>query len=495
MFVDLKLTIFNRENWLKTGVVLVCSLIVGILVNYCYKEALIYILGAIIFTGLVLGIMRRPFLGVLLVVFFLPFESLGSFELAGMTVRISQVFALITLLAWLAVFLVKKRNFFARNPLIAPIFLFAGISILSLVNASNLKRSLIVFIFVFFVMMVSLVIPNYVKSKKCLRKIVWIILLSSLLVTIFGLYQFAGDMVGLPKEMTGLRSIYTSSVFGFPRVQGTSSEPLYFANFLLIPIGLCLALVLQRKKDGLLNKDKLSNCCIVKLLNSKLFVWVVLGLAILNLVLTLSRGGFLGMGIVLLLSGIVYFRSLFSFRRILIIGLIVIMAAGATIYLLKFTRKDKNIDVFMRQATEFEEGSSIVERFSTYHMAWELIKRNPILGVGIGGFGPEVAKGAHVVPRNGWLIVNNEYLELWAETGILGLLLFLLLVAIVIIRSIKVWLRSNDVFVKTVVIGLTIAFCGILAQYMTFSILFIMHVWVLIGLIVAGQNLVLKNNF
>ena len=151
------------------------------------------------------------------------------------------------------------------------------------------------------------------------------------------------------------------------------------------------------------------------------------------------------------------------------------------------------MDVFLGQATEYEEGASIVERFSTYHKAWELIKRNPWLGVGIGGFGPEVAPGSHVVPKEGWQIVNNEYLELWAETGIFGLLSFLLLVFIIVIRSIKVWLRSNDVFAKTVVVGLTIAFLGILAQYMTFSILFIMHIWVLIGIIVASQNIALGN--
>ncbi len=498
MFVDLKLTVLNKENWLKAGMVLVCSLIVGILVNYYYKEALVYVLGAIVFIGLVMAILTKRFWGILLVAFFLPFEQLGSFEIAGMTVRISQIFALITILAWIGVFLMTKRHFATRNPLIVPIFLFSGVSILSLVGAVNLQRSLVVLIFILFVMLMSIMIPNLVRTEERLRMLIGVILLSSLVVTVFGLYQFVGDMVGLPKEMTGLRSIYTSQVFGFPRVQGTSSEPLYFANFLLIPIGLCLALVLQRKKDEALNKKKLIDggkwlyYYIAALLRNKLFIWLVLGLAVLNLILTLSRGGFLGLGVILILAGIVYFKSLFSLKRILIIGLIAIVAISSTVYLLKFTRKDQNIDIFLGQATEFEAGASIDERFSTYHMAWELIKRNPILGVGIGGFGPEVAKGSHVVPKDGWLIVNNEYLELWAETGILGLLCFVLLIGIIIARSIKVWLKCKDVFVKTVVIGSTIAFCGILAQYMTFSILFIIHIWFLIGLIVAAQNLALN---
>ncbi|PIP17655.1 MAG: hypothetical protein COX43_03140, partial [Parcubacteria group bacterium CG23_combo_of_CG06-09_8_20_14_all_35_9] len=47
----------------------------------------------------------------------------------------------------------------------------------------------------------------------------------------------------------------------------------------------------------------------------------------------------------------------------------------------------------------------------------------------------------------------------------------------------------EDLFLKTIMIALTIAFIGILIQYQTFSILYIMHIWFLIGFMIAVQNM------
>jgi len=37
------------------------------------------------------------------------------------------------------------------------------------------------------------------------------------------------------------------------------------------------------------------------------------------------------------------------------------------------------------------------------------------------------------------------------------------------------------------------AFVGILVQYQTFSILYIMHIWFVIGMLISVQNLIQKN--
>ncbi len=496
-----KLNIFSKENIVKTIVVLVVCAITGVLVNNQYKSVFVFLIGAMIFIGLSLIIFKKPYFGLFLVAFFLPFERLGSFEVGSMTVRISQVFAMITLLVFAMVSLAFKKNNYVKNPLVIFVFLFTGVSVLSLVNAQNITRSLTILGFNFFVMLVALIIPSLINSKELFKKMVWVILLSSLVVAIYGLFQFVGDMIGIPKEITGLRNIYTSEVFGFPRIQGTSSEPLYFANFLLIPIGICLALILARKKGDVKDnisiaeegKKKLTKTQkIIFELGGSAVLFIILGLTTLNLVLTVSRGAYLGFAGMLVLFAIFYFKSFFSPKRIIIIATIAIIAIVSTIYLLKFTRKDVNLKNFTEQATEFEEGASIEERYSTYKQAWFIIQRNPLLGVSVGGFGPEVAQGAMSVPKNGWAIVNNEYLEIWAENGIFGLLIFLGMIFFIFFRTIKVWMKSNDFIVKTLVIGMTIAFAGILIQYMTFSSLYIIHIWFLIGLIIAGQSLALK---
>ena len=70
-------------------------------------------------------------------------------------------------------------------------------------------------------------LPNLVKSKETLNKVLKYIMISCFLVTIFGVYQFLGDMVGLSNEITGLRQHYTQEVFGFHSRRGPfRNDPL-----------------------------------------------------------------------------------------------------------------------------------------------------------------------------------------------------------------------------------------------------------------------------
>lgn len=458
-------------------VVLACSL-GAIVVVFSPNLAPFFVLAAIIGVGLVAVIFKKPIFGLYLMAFLLPFERIGSFEAAGITIRVSQIFALITIVAWLLIFLAKKVNFSARNPLIIPIALLTGFSVLSMINAVNLQRAVLILLFNSFVMVISIMLPNLISSKNILQKVIKIIFISCLLVSLFGIYQFLGDMAGFPHELTGLREHYTQKVFGFPRIQSTALEPLYFANYLLIPISLGIALTLRRGK-----KEKLPL--------KPLYIAAIVGLAVINLILTLSRGGFLGLFVVLLASCLFLFKYLLSVKKIILLLVIAAVTATSAFGFLKITGEDKNVDVFIEQATSYSEGVGVEERFSSYDDAIRLIKQHPILGVGIGNFGPQVHKNPYHAPEAGWPIVNNEFLELWVEIGILGLASFLLLIGIVVIRTIKALRTEGDYVTKTILIGLFIAFLGILAQYQTFSILYILHIWFLLGLLVAAQNLVL----
>ena len=464
---------------IKIAFILIACAAAALVAVYFLKLAPIIILAALIGAGLILIIFKNPVFGVFLIAFLLPFERIGSFELGGMTVRASQIFAVITLIAWILTFLAKKINFSARNPLIIPIFLLTGFSVLSMINAVNIQRALLVLAFNSFVMIISIMIPNLIKTKNALNKTIKIVFIACFLVSLFGIYQFLGDMAGLPSELTGLREHYTQKVFGFPRIQSTTLEPLYFANYLLIPIALGIALTLRKR-------SKTGNLPL-----RPLYIITIVGLAVINLILTLSRGGFLGLFVVLLLSCCLLFKSLLSLKKLTIIALLGIIAITASYGFLKITGEDKNIETFTTQATSVSEGVGVEERFSAYKKAFRLIKIHPIIGNGIGNFGPEVNKSSYHQPEKGWAIVNNEFLELWVEVGILGLLSFLLLVVIIIARTIKALRTSQDFYLKTILLGLLIAFLGILAQYQTFSILYILHIWFLVGLLVAVQNLLI----
>jgi hypothetical protein len=53
--------------------------------------------------------------------------------------------------------------------------------------------------------------------------------------------------------------------------------------------------------------------------------------------------------------------------------------------------------------------------------------------------------------------------------------------------------KTKNKFLKTALIGLFVAFIGILSQYNFFSTLYIMYIWVAMGILVATQNLIIGN--
>ena len=456
---------------------IISVIIVSLISLYFFKLTPFFIVVVIICAGISLAILKNPFFGVLFIAFLLPFERIGSFDLAGITVRASQIFSLLVLIAWISIFLIKKKDFNAKNPILITIFLFLGSALISLINAQNIQRGIIVFLFTFFTIAISIVIPNIVKDKENLKKVIKIILISATVVSMFGIYQFVGDVIGLPDEITGLREHYTKKIFGFPRVHSVSTEPLYFANYLLIPISLLLSFVLSRK-----NK---------KLPFNILTTVFILALTTLNLFLTLSRGGYLALLFLFFIFGMFFIKSILSFKKIVLIIVILFISLISAYGFLLFTDREKNIEIFLDQATTYTDGAGVDERLTTYEEAFSMIKEYPIIGGGIGNFGPYASRNPSTQPKDGWAIVNNEFLEIWAEQGILGLFIFFALILIIIIRSIKVLLRKNiDPYLRAILIGLLFAFLAILVQYQTFSTLYILHIWFLIGLIIAVQNMI-----
>lgn len=421
-------------------------------------------------------IWQQPFAGLLLIAFFLPLERIGAYEFSELTIRLSQIFLIITGLVWFLKNLIQKRLGIAKSPLILPGLIFIAINLLSVVNSLNIERSFTVLSFTIFTMLLGFLIPNLVNKEPDLKKVINFILVSAFLVSIFGIYQFVGDIIGLPPAITGLRELYTEKVLGFPRIQSTAYEPLYFANYLLIPLGLIVAFFLTPGK-------KISYTLSIPLII----------LFATNLFLTISRGGYLGCLALLALLGVIYFKNLFTPKKIIGLILIAIVvgylgsrflgAAGAV-----------NLEKFTEHVSNVFYGASFQERVETFDKAQEAFWEHPLVGIGVGSFGPYTATHPYLKPAGGWKIVNNEFIEVLAETGILGLAAFIILLAGLFFRSIKALLVSKDKYLKAIMAGCLAAFVGILVQYQTFSTLYIMHVWFLFGLMIAVQNIILLPN-
>lgn len=433
------------------------------------------IIGAMAFAGSALAILRNPLVGVFVITFFLPFERVGSVDAFGLTLRLSQLFGLLTLAGWGIGWMRMRSWRLQPQPLLVPIALFLLAAAWSVSQAVNPPRAVSVLFFIGFTIAVAFAITDLVRSRRTLERILLVLFLTTLLVCAYGVFQFIGDLAGLSPSVTGLRDLYTKEVFGFPRVQSTTLEPLYFANFLLLPLSVAVALFLGKER------------------RHTLLLLLVIAAALLNIVLTLSRGGWIAAAASLFVIGVISLRRLFSFRRILFGSIVIAAVVGGVFAVFSYTQDAEfSLAVFQRQAGALFEGASFFDREATFRQAWELFLAHPWLGVGIGNFGPEVAIHPQTVPTGGWLIVNNELLEVLAETGLAGLVPFLLVIGVLVVRSLRALIVVRDPWLRSILLGLFAAFIGVLVQYQTFSTLYIMHVWVLVGLLVAAQNLAMK---
>ncbi|MDD5567083.1 MAG: O-antigen ligase family protein [Patescibacteria group bacterium] len=471
--MDLILKQLNRKTlaWLS---LLFLILAVG-LGFFTSRFDLVMVLGLLVTVIIFLVVYRSPFFGLLAVTFFLPFERIGSYDISSITIRASQLVTLALIIAWLIKGVVNRDLKFTKNPLLWPSLAFLSVNLMAITNALNLERSILVLAFTVFTMAFGYIIPQIITDEKKLRKLISILLVTTALVCLFGLWQFFGDMIGLPTTLTGLREHYTKSVFGFPRIQSTALEPLYFANFLLLPLALVYAFLVSRS----------SSLKLVRLM--PLFILISL-----NMVLTVSRGGYLGTLVIVLALSLFYFKKVFRWKFIVPVAIGLVVVGFLAAWALGFGDIFQlNLDTFATHVRDAFSGPAYFERIETFEWAKQAWLDSPWIGIGPGQYGPYVAAHPFLEPTEGWKIVNNEFIELLAETGILGLASFLLILILLVVRSIKALVRASNSYLKAVMAALLAALFGVIAQYQTFSILYIMHVWFLIGLLLAVQNLIL----
>lgn len=407
-------------------------------------------------------------------VFLLPFERIPSIDIFSLTVRASQLVGLALVLVSVKPIIAfyKTRPYLPK--LLLPAFLFSYL--LSALMASDFKRASMIFVFTVFVALVGSAVAATFSAKD-LPRLERYLYISTGIVLAIGFYQYFGDVFGINPMFTGLRDIYTKEVFGFPRIQSTSLEPLYYGSFLLIPYCLLLA----------------------KLLIGKKVRWweiTLLGALACQVVLTVSRGAIYSAvaTLIVLAVGLLVMKRTTIVKVVKTSG-IVIFGTIAAVALTwgasklvdsqskKFSANTKTQQL-VEQATNLSSQNDRV-RNRTYAVL--AFKENPVLGIGPGNFNNYAIEKHPKYEQAAPVIVNNEPLELAAEAGLVGFILFILFTgwtyAIVAVRYIKNQLQGNQLAywvpaILTYIIALAI-------QYQTFSTLYIMHVWVVIGLLMA----------
>ena len=432
-----------------------------------------------------------------LFVVFLPLTYYGTIEV-GFTIKIYEVIG--TLGFGLLIFdKIRRRDFsWRKTPLDIPLLGFWAVAALSLTQAINLERGIAWWLWLsFYVFGVYYLIVNVVKDKKHVLGLLKTYMFVAAVVSGFALVQFFLDWAGLESLIRPGYSKFGS--LAVPRPHTTFKEPLLFGHYLLAPTLFVAASFLSKK--GLFFKTWVEG--------TLLLVFTVVTIT------TLSRGSVVALagGLVFLVLGYLGFRvfnprkfkNIFAplWPRFLTFLAICGLAFPLFLGMNKVGLWLEYVSQTSNEVIEDKRDRAVAEtnrlglgspRWREWGRAWRMFRENPVLGVGWGNYGPAQLGVAETItgPGKGFAIVNNEPLEVAAETGVLGLIFYLgfnavfaWVVARAILQSAK-----RELYVWTpIFVGFLISFLAMSAQFLTFSTIQIGHFWFVLGLGAAAIGL------
>ncbi len=178
--------------------------------------------------------------------------------------------------------------------------------------------------------------------------------------------------------------------------------------------------------------------CLQRIFESRQYVYLWMGLFLLTTAnLFYIAPGRTGMLVYIALIGLTFFQRL-SWRKSLTAMILVVLVIGAAFFTSSnfSTRVTEAVDE-MRNYQAESSRTSLGMRFDWWRNSVDLIKQKPILGHGTGSF--VIVQGELIKESDTQSTDNphNEYLLLAVQTGLVGLFLFITLLAAQFIDSFK----------------------------------------------------------
>jgi polysaccharide biosynthesis protein PslJ len=205
------------------------------------------------------------------------------------------------------------------------------------------------------------------------------------------------DQLQIPGMSTGqvLSSVYDRN--GLARTAGTASHPIEFGVVLTMMLPLALHFAFTDS-----NRSRFSR-------------WAPVVAICSALPLTMSRSAFLALAVVMVILLPSWPRS----RRV--VGLMAVGAGLSAVYVLL----PGVLGTMLRLFTGISEDASARSRTDGYALALQFIGQHPVFGRGLSTFLP------------GYRILDNQYLGLLIEAGIVGLVAFLALLVTALVVALR----------------------------------------------------------
>jgi O-antigen ligase len=326
--------------------------------------------------------------------------------------------------------------------------------------------SMPVFINVARVLIPYFLFSSILKTRKQVSLIVWLFIILGAVAAVYGIYQFKFNI-----------GIYDR---GIKRIVSFFDNPNAFGVSLTILIPLVLGKLMNKKNKPL-----------VKLILLALLAFIMAGV-----VISYSRSGFIGFIAGIFLFVVLYFRA----EKKIVAGVVAIFLLLIMIDIFpshaKYTMWARMRTVTRaKSANELDSG-----RAQTNKAGIKMMLKNPVFGVGLGGFTHNyrrLAAGSsdiRIVSEHA-LVAHNLYVQIGSQLGVCGLLIFFWF--ILSVMKDLIWTRQQlaenpEDEMRILAVSLQVAvivflLCGFLS-----GILFNKGMWMLLPLSAAIKRIIAR---
>lgn len=291
----------------------------------------------------------------------------------------------------------------AEGLLVAPVFLYIGAGFLSLHNAVSYELTTLELIRMFMLLFILYMVMNF-RTRQQVSLFIFSLSLGVILQAIIALIQYkTGHSLGL--QALGERGIEASGVEVIGRTGGTIGHPNMLAYFfeMLIPVMFAMLLTETRRA-------------------ANIWYGAVVVCGMIGIVMTQSRGGWLGLAIAIP----IVFLSIYP-PRLNYLRSYPALFAGLAVALAVFIYVAPTIETRLQKG---DQGSAAT-RAPLNKAAISIIKQYPVTGVGLNNlakvFRAYDTTGGSAKFKGYSHVAHNLYLIVWAETGTIGFISFVMI--------------------------------------------------------------------
>jgi O-antigen ligase len=374
------------------------------------------------------------------------FGALEGFSVSLTTLALVGLYT-----SWAIGFLVREPS--SRRPIRMnwPLAVYMGFVALSMLNAYDVELSQ----FELFLLAQAFLVHVYVASALRTRKD--ILFAVGLLLT--GIILEAILVIPSVAARSSISIAGITSQFELGRASGTLGSPILLASYLALLLAPSASVMLAAVSRGL-----------------KVLALVAFVFGTLALIFTLSRGAWISFTLSMTLLGVAaWWRGYISLKVPVLTAIAVLLLA------LPFA-------ALIGGRITGDDGGSARARLPLAILASRVIEDHPWLGIGPNNFALVGQRYITSQFADEWFfVVHNKYLLVWAETGLFGLLAFLLFLLTTLRGGWRLWRRADPVLAP-LAIGFTVAIIGHM-EHMSFDVFRsrpqVQTLWLISGLIVA----------